>query len=123
MTMLAHHATISEPERLRYSPKRGKFVTAPKTGASAASGRGVVKNAGQRGRAMVSRSRSEVDYVLVDDFVGMGGTLANLRGYIESNGGRVLGAVALTGKPYSAKLTLEEKTLEELRQTHGQDLD
>jgi len=53
----------------------------------------------------------------------MGGTLANLRGYIESNGGRVLGAVALTGKPYSAKLTLEEKTLEELRQTHGQNLD
>ncbi|MGH8563273.1 MAG: phosphoribosyltransferase [Gammaproteobacteria bacterium] len=62
------------------------------------------------------------DYVLVDDFVGMGGTLANLRGYIESKGGRVLGALALTGKQYSAKLTLEEKTLEELRQTHGQDL-
>ena len=59
----------------------------------------------------------------VDDFVGMGGTLANLRGYIESKGGRVLGAVVLTGKPFSAKLTLEEKTLEELRQTHGQDLD
>ena len=46
----------------------------------------MVKNAGQRGRAMISRSRSEVDYVLVDHFVGMGGTLANLRGYIESNG-------------------------------------
>ncbi len=67
--------------------------------------------------------RPGADYVLVDDFVGMGGTLANLRGYIESKGGRVLGAVALTGKQYSAKLTLEEKTLERLRQTHGQDLD
>ena len=44
------------------------------------------------------------EYVLVDDFIGMGGTLANLKGHIESNGGRVLAAVALTGKPHSAKL-------------------
>ena len=32
------------------------------------------------------------EYVLVDDFVGMGGTRANLKGYIESKGGRVLAA-------------------------------
>ena len=37
------------------------------------------------------------EYVLVDDFVGMGGTLANLKGYIESNGGRVLAAVCRCG--------------------------
>ena len=30
-----------------------------------------------------------VEYVLVDDFVGMGGTLANMKGYVESNGGKV----------------------------------
>jgi adenine/guanine phosphoribosyltransferase-like PRPP-binding protein len=47
----------------------------------------------------------EQEYVLVDDFVGMGGTLANLRGYIEVQGGKVIGAVTLTGKPYSAKLS------------------
>jgi adenine/guanine phosphoribosyltransferase-like PRPP-binding protein len=29
----------------------------------------------------------------VDDFVGMGGALANLRGYIEAQGGKVIGAV------------------------------
>ena len=29
------------------------------------------------------------DYVMVDDFVGQGGTLANLRGIIESAGGHV----------------------------------
>ena len=46
------------------------------------------------------------EYVLVDDFVGMGGTLANLKGYIESKGGKVLAAVCLTGKPHSAKLAL-----------------
>ena len=42
------------------------------------------------------------EYLMVDDFIGQGGTLANLRGWIEKQGGRVVGAVALTGKPYSA---------------------
>lgn len=63
------------------------------------------------------------EYVLVDDFVGMGGTLANLRGYIEAYGGRVLAAVALTGKPYSAKLSLEQEQLQELRDKHGKNLE
>ncbi len=62
-------------------------------------------------------------YVLVDDFIGQGGTLANLRGYIESKGGRVLAAVVLTGKPYSAKLALSTQRLEELRVKHGQELE
>lgn len=59
-------------------------------------------------------------YVLVDDFIGQGGTLANLRGHIESGGGRVLAATALTGKPYSAILKLTPKTLAKLREKHGQ---
>jgi hypothetical protein len=63
------------------------------------------------------------DYVLVDDFVGMGGTLANLRGYIEEGGGRVLGAVVLTGKPRSARLCLSPATLAALRRKHGADLE
>jgi hypothetical protein len=63
------------------------------------------------------------DYVLVDDFVGMGGTLANLRGYIEAQGGKVIGAVTLTGKPYSAKLSLEQTQLQELREKHGTNLE
>ena len=62
-------------------------------------------------------------YVLVDDFVGMGGTLANLRGHIESNGGRVLAAVSLTGKPHSAKLALSAERLKDLRAKHGQELE
>ncbi|MEI6206090.1 MAG: phosphoribosyltransferase [Desulfuromonadales bacterium] len=63
------------------------------------------------------------DYVLVDDFVGMGGTLANLRGYIEAQGGKVIGAVTLTGKPYSAKLSLEQTQLQELREKHGTNIE
>jgi len=63
------------------------------------------------------------EYIMVDDFVGMGGTLANLRGHIESNGGNVIAAVALTGKPHSAKLRLEQRTLDELRKKHGTELE
>jgi hypothetical protein len=63
------------------------------------------------------------EYVLVDDFVGMGGTLANLKGYVESKGGRVLAAVSLTGKPHSAKLALSSERLQELRVKHGTELE
>lgn len=63
------------------------------------------------------------DYLLVDDFVGQGGTLANLRGYIEQHGGRVILATALTGKWYSAILKPSLETLSELRSTHGPELE
>lgn len=63
------------------------------------------------------------EYVLVDDFVGMGGTLANMKGYIEFNGGKVLAAVALTGKSHSAKLALLPERLHELRMKHGTKLE
>lgn len=62
-------------------------------------------------------------YILVDDFVGQGGTLANLRGYVEHYGGRVRGAISLTGKAYSAKLKVEASTLDELRTKHGERLE
>lgn len=63
------------------------------------------------------------EYVMVDDFVGMGGTLANLRGHIESNGGTVLAAISLTGKPHSAKLAPTPERLHELRTKHGTELE
>ena len=47
-------------------------------------------------------------YYLVDDFVGQGGTLANLAGFIHGQSGAVLGDTVLTGKPYSAKLAPDE---------------
>ena len=63
------------------------------------------------------------EYVMADDFIGQGGTLANLRGWIEKQGGKVVGAVALTGKPYSAKLNPSQEQLDELRQKHGSDFE
>jgi adenine/guanine phosphoribosyltransferase-like PRPP-binding protein len=53
----------------------------------------------------------EPEYFLVDDFIGQGGTLANLRGFVESRGAKVFGAATLTGKGDSAKLNLGEETL------------
>ena len=61
----------------------------------------------------------DCEYAMVDDFIGQGGTLANLRGWIEKRGGNVVGAVALTGKPYSAKLNPSKEQLRELRERHG----
>jgi adenine/guanine phosphoribosyltransferase-like PRPP-binding protein len=62
-------------------------------------------------------------YLLTDDFVGQGGTLANLRSHIMSKGGNVLGAIVLTGKPHSTKIALDGVTLQELRVKHGQQLE
>ena len=62
-------------------------------------------------------------YLVVDDFVGQGGTLANLIGFIRSQGGVVCGATVLTGKAYSAKLAPEPAQIQALRTKHGPDLE
>lgn len=62
-------------------------------------------------------------YLLVDDFVGQGGTLANLIGFISSQGGQVLGATVLTGKPYSAMLAQDDALIQKLRDKHGRELE
>ena len=62
-------------------------------------------------------------YIMVDDFIGQGGTLANLRGWVEKHGGTVICAVGLTGRPYSARLNPTEEQLHELRERHGRDFE
>jgi hypothetical protein len=73
--------------------------------------------------ALFGGSAQTGNHVLVDDFVGQGGTLANVKGYIEFHGGTVLAATALTGKAYSAQLLLTDETLEALRRKHGRQLE
>jgi adenine/guanine phosphoribosyltransferase-like PRPP-binding protein len=62
-------------------------------------------------------------YLLVDDFVGQGGTLANLIGFITSQGGELMAATVLTGKPYSAKLAPDLDFLQALRIKHGREFE
>jgi hypothetical protein len=62
-------------------------------------------------------------YLLVDDHVGLGGTLANLRGHIESHGGKVLMATTLSASRDSEVLALRALTLQALREKHGEPLD
>jgi hypothetical protein len=76
-----------------------------------------------RQAAFAGEVQSEREYVMVDDFIGQGGTLANMRSWIERQGGKVVGAVALTGKPYSARLNPSQEQLHELRQKHGSDFE
>lgn len=59
--------------------------------------------------------RTNKPYLIMDDTLTQGGTLANLKGYIEAHGGEVLAATALTGKQYSAKIAIDSSTLEQLR--------
>lgn len=59
------------------------------------------------------------DYLLLDDTLTQGGTFAALASHIEAGGGRVVGAFALTGKQYSAKIALSPDTLQALRDKHG----
>ncbi|QYF96104.1 phosphoribosyltransferase [Massilia sp. PAMC28688] len=59
------------------------------------------------------------DYVMVDDFIGQGGTLANFRGHLLRYGANVLCATVLTGKPHSARLQQSAEDLMRLREKHG----
>ncbi len=63
------------------------------------------------------------NYVVVDDFVGQGGTLANVIGLLRSCGGNILGATVLTGKAHSAKLAPDGELLDALRHKHGRELE
>lgn len=63
------------------------------------------------------------NYILVDDHVGLGGTLANLRGYVEAHGGNVVGMTALTESRDGRRISLRPETLDMLRTRHGEALD
>ena len=59
------------------------------------------------------------DYILVDDHVGLGGTLANLRGHVEAGGGRVVAMTTLTESRDARTIALRTETLSVLRSRHG----
>jgi len=66
---------------------------------------------------------AQANYLIVDDFIGQGGTVANLKGFVEASGGCVIGVTTLTGRPYSAKLAPEPSLIQAVRDKHGNDLE
>jgi hypothetical protein len=69
------------------------------------------------------RVERDANYVLVDDHVGLGGTLANLRGHIETNGGHVIAMTALTESRDGRMISLRPETFDMLWVKHGETLD
>lgn len=61
-------------------------------------------------------------YVIVDDVVSYGSTLANLRGWIESNGGHVLLASTLSAAIFSTKLVPDWSFTTSIKERFSHDL-
>lgn len=61
-------------------------------------------------------------YVILDDTLSMGGTLASLHGYIANRGGRVLAASAMTAHPGALQLPVSQKLLHRIDARHGPEM-
>ena len=59
-------------------------------------------------------------YLIVDDTLTMGGTIASLRGYIENRGGHVIGASVMTAHEGALDLVVKPKMLSAITEKHGQ---
>jgi hypothetical protein len=62
------------------------------------------------------------EYLLVDDMVTGGGSLAELRRYVEGQGGKVVGMATLAAAQYSTNIALSEETRLALEARMGVDL-
>lgn len=59
--------------------------------------------------------QENISYVIVDDTITQGGSVAALGDHIQSSGGKVAGVVALTGQQRSARLSLSQEILHAVR--------
>ncbi|HAX9549906.1 phosphoribosyltransferase [Escherichia coli] len=62
-------------------------------------------------------------YIVVDDTLTMGGTIASLRGYIENNGGKVMAASVMTAHEGALDLAVKPKMLSGIHEKHGPAMD
>lgn len=58
-------------------------------------------------------------FLMIDDTLTQGGTFAALASHIQQNGGKVIGGLALTGKQYSAKLTVDSEAIDRIKNKYG----
>lgn len=59
------------------------------------------------------------NYLIVDDTLTMGGTVASLRGYIENRGGTVVAAAVMTAREGALNLPVKGKMLATIEAKHG----
>ena len=59
------------------------------------------------------------DYLVVDDTLTMGGTIASLRGYVENHGGKVVAASVMTAHEGALDLAVKPKMLAGIAEKHG----
>lgn len=59
------------------------------------------------------------DYLVVDDTLTMGGTVAALRGYLENRGGNVMLISVMTAHPGALELPVKQKMLAAIDARHG----
>lgn len=63
------------------------------------------------------------DYWILDDNSTLGGTIAGLKGYIENNGGHVLGAAVMSARKGSLNIAVEPSTIKEINHQYGDDIE
>lgn len=62
-------------------------------------------------------------YLIVDDTLTMGGTLASLKGYVENRGGQIVGASVMTAHIGALDMKVKPKMLSAIAEKHGQGMD
>lgn len=65
--------------------------------------------------------KSGQSYLLVDDTLSVGGTIATLKGYIENQGGKVVGATVMTAFDYNVDIAIKQNMLQSLNEKQGLD--
>lgn len=61
------------------------------------------------------------DYIIVDDMIVQGGTVTDLRKYIESNGGHVVAVTTLATGRDATTLPISDETLDQIERKFGKD--
>lgn len=59
------------------------------------------------------------EYILVDDGVGQGGTLSELRHYIENRGGKFVATTAFGAGIFAHRLSVKSETIKRIKAKHG----
>lgn len=62
-----------------------------------------------------------MNYFLLDDTLTMGGTIANLKGYIENNGGKVVGGAVMTAFPTALNIQIQSNMYQGILDKFGKE--